>query len=347
MKSTQASCGIDSRILWCGSPVDVLETRRHERIRCMKPAYLEGVLPAIVTPFLPDGSIDSAGLESYCRWLGSIPGVTGLVVNGHAGEGTLLTAEERFKTLELVRAAVGDRVKVIASVAGDGSRVMAEEATASAKAGADALLVFPAPSWLRFGYQDGAPKERYEAVHAAAGLPIILFQFPVETRAAYDLHTLLQLCALDGVVAIKDGGRSMIRWDSDVPVIRSAFPDIAILTCQDEFLLHTMWESDGALVGYAALIPELMVELLEKAKSHDYDAAKAVYDRLAPITKAVYHRTSHIESTAAMKIGLVKRGILAHDTVRPPLMPLEDGAYVDIASALDQAGVGPARAPSA
>jgi len=111
------------------------------------------------------------------------------------------------------------------------------------------------------------------------------------------------------------------------PSSAKTFPDTAILTCQDEFLLHTMWESDGALVGYAALIPELMVELLEKAKSHDYDAAKECYDRMAPITRAVYHRSSHIESTAAMKIGLVQRGIIAHDVVRTSVDAAREGGF--------------------
>jgi 4-hydroxy-tetrahydrodipicolinate synthase len=112
-----------------------------------------------------------------------------------------------------------------------------------------------------------------------------------------------------------------------------------MLTCQDEFLLHTMWESDGALVGYAALIPELMVELLEKAKAHDYDAAKEAYDRMAPITRAVYHRESHMESTMAMKMGLVQRGHLKNAVVRSPLLPLEESAGPGIRAALTSAGV--------
>jgi 4-hydroxy-tetrahydrodipicolinate synthase len=112
-----------------------------------------------------------------------------------------------------------------------------------------------------------------------------------------------------------------------------------MLTCQDEFLLHTMWESDGALVGYAALIPELMVEMLEKAKAHDYDAAKEVYDRMAPITRAVYHRESHMESTMAMKMGLVQRGHLKNSVVRSPLLPLEEAAGPGIRAALVSAGV--------
>jgi 4-hydroxy-tetrahydrodipicolinate synthase len=298
-----------------------------------------GVLPATITPFTESGDIDVEGLQSYSEWLKSVPGITGLVVNGHAGEGTSLTQRERVEVIRRTKDAVGDDVPVIAGVGGDGSRVVAEEAVAAAEAGADALLVFPAPSWLRFGYQPEAPHERYRTVHQASGLPTILFQFPIETHASYPLEIMLELCEIEGVVAIKEGGRNMIRWDTDVPVIRRHFPEIPILTCQDEFLLHTMWESDGALVGYAALVPELMVELLAKAKAHDYDAAKAVYDRMAPLTKVVYHRASHIESTPAMKLGLVRRGLINSATVRPPLMPLDDLAAQEIGAALKSAGV--------
>jgi 4-hydroxy-tetrahydrodipicolinate synthase len=299
---------------------------------------MSGVIPAIVTPFTPDGGIDWAGLRSYTSWLKSVPGVSGLLVNGHAGEGTSLSVEERARVTQAVKSAPGPDLPIIASVGGDGSRVVAEEAEIAAASGADIVLVFPAPSWLRFGYQTGAPKERYEAV-AAAGLPMILFQFPVETHASYDLPTILDICNLDQVIAMKDGGRSMIRWDTDVPIIRREHPDLSLLTCQDEFLLHTMWEADGALVGYGALVPELIAELLQAATKHDYDAAKATYDKMAPLTRVVYHRASHIESTAAMKVGLVQRGLISDSTVRAPLMPLDPPAELEIAQALAAAGI--------
>jgi 4-hydroxy-tetrahydrodipicolinate synthase len=299
----------------------------------------QGVLPATITPFTPEGELDRSGLQSYVDWMKSIPGVTGLVVNGHAGEGSSLTREERAEVIRLTKQVVGDGLPVIAGVGGDGSRVVAAEAADAAAAGADALLVFPASSWLRFGYQEGAPQERYRAVRAASGLPLILFNFPDETRATYKLDTILALLEIDGVVAIKDGTRNMIRWDTELPVIRQRFPGVPVLTCQDEFLLHTMWEADGALVGYGALVPELMVELLAAARRHDYDAAKAVYDRMAPLTKVVYHRASHIESTAAMKMGLVKRGLIPSDTVRPPLMPLDPMVAEEVAAALKAAGI--------
>jgi 4-hydroxy-tetrahydrodipicolinate synthase len=168
---------------------------------------------------------------------------------------------------------------------------------------------------------------------------MILFQFPVITHASYSLDTILDICEVPAVVAIKDGGRDMIRWDTDVPIIRSAFPDVSILTCQDEFLLHTMWEADGALVGFGALVPELMSELLVAAQAHDYELAKQRYDRLTPLAKAVYHRSSHIESTPAMKLGLVQRGRLRNRYVRAPLVELGPDAETQIAYALSAAGI--------
>jgi 4-hydroxy-tetrahydrodipicolinate synthase len=304
----------------------------------MSAPNLRGVTPAIVTPFHEDGSVDYETLVSYSEWLKSIPGVTGIVVNAHAGEGTSLFEDERRKIIETVASKVPD-VHIVAGVSGEGTAVVAREAEIAKDAGAHSVLLFPAASWTRFGYQRPAVADRYRAVYDASGLPIILFNWPNTTKATYSLEVILELCALEGVFAIKDGARDMIRWDVETPIIRQHFPDIQMLTCQDEFLLHTMWESDGALVGYAALIPELMVELLEKAKAHDYDAAKEAYDRMMPITRAVYHRESHMESTMAMKLGLVERGLLKNAVVRSPLMPLEAGAGKGVAEALKSAGV--------
>jgi hypothetical protein len=34
-------------------------------------------------------------------------------------------------------------------------------------------------------------------------------------------------------------GRNMRRWDTEIPVIRAQRPDLQILSCHDEYLLHT------------------------------------------------------------------------------------------------------------
>ena len=66
-------------------------------------------------------------------------------------------------------------------------------------------------------------------------------------------------------------------------------------------------------------------------------AARALHDRLLPLTKVVYHRGSHMEGTVALKLGLVERGIIPTATVRSPLIDLPDEARIAIREALQAA----------
>ena len=273
------------------------------------------------------------------RWLGSIDGVKGLTVLGHAGEGTFLDRDEQMKVIEAFREAVGDRLPIIAGITLEGTQVAAEEAKRAVKAGAAAGLVYPSHGWLRFGYQKGAAQDRYRAIYEASGLPLILFQYPDATKASYDLQTQLDIAALPGVFAMKNGVRNMKRWDREIPVIRQERPELQILTCHDEYLLHTMFDVDGALVGYGCIAPEPLVEMIKAGKGRDYRKARELHDRLLPVTATVYHRGSHMEGTVALKWALVARGILEHATVRSPLLPLADGADQEIAAAMRTAGL--------
>lgn len=300
---------------------------------------LRGLVPAPVTPFTRDGAVDVDAIHRLGGWLASVDGVKGLVVLGHAGEGTFLTPDEQALTIRAFREAVEDRLPIIAGITGEGSAVAAFEAQRAVDNGAAAGLVYLSHGWLRFGYQPGAPQARYREIYETSGLPLILFQYPDATKATYDLQTQLDIAGQEGVFATKNGVRNMRRWDTEIPVLRATYPDLQVLTCHDEYLLHTMFDVDGALVGYGGLAPEPLVELIAAGRARDYAAARAIHDRLLPVTKQVYHRGSHMEGTVALKEGLVARGILEHATVRSPLLPLDDGAHAEIASALSSAGL--------
>lgn len=299
---------------------------------------LRGLTPAPVTPFTRDLEVDYDAVASLTRWYASIPGITGLVYLGHAGEGTYLTQEEQVKVIEVAVENAGD-VPVIAGITGEGDKVAGLEAKRAVDAGASAGLLYPSHGWLRFGYQQGAPQERYRIVHEESGLPLILFQYPDATKASYDLQTQLEIGAQPGVFATKNGVRNMRRWDTEIPVLRQELPDLQILSCHDEYLLHTMFDVDGLLVGYGGIAPELLVELIAAGKAHDYPAARALHDALLPVTKNVYHRGSHMEGTVALKLALVERGKLEHAAVRPPLLDLAPEAQGEISLALKQAGI--------
>ncbi|KAK7464305.1 hypothetical protein VKT23_006473 [Stygiomarasmius scandens] len=298
---------------------------------------MAGLTPAPVTPFTLDGQVDYAAIQRLGSWLGSIPNVKGLVVLGHAGEGTFLTSEEQCAVIRAYVKSVDNKVPIIAGITGEGNYVAGLEAKRAKDAGAQAGLLYPSHGWLRFGYQKGAPQVRYKEVYEASGLPLILFQYPDNTKATYDLQTQLDILAQPGVFAMKNGVRNMRRWDTEIPVIRRERPGKYILSCHDEYLLHTSFDIDGYLVGYGNIAPEPLLELLAAGKAKDYAKAREIHDRLLPLTKSVYHRGSHMEGTVALKHALVARGVLEHATVRGTLLPLPEGAELEIHAAVKAA----------
>lgn len=154
-----------------------------------------------VTPFNEDGSVDYEAIQRIGSWLASVEGVKGLVVLGHAGEGTFLTSEEQVKVIKAFVKSVNNEIPIIAGITREGNYVAGLEAKRAREAGAAAGLLYPSHGWLRFGYQTGAPQVRYKEVYEASGLPLILFQYPDNTKATYDLKTQLDILAQPGVFA--------------------------------------------------------------------------------------------------------------------------------------------------
>ncbi len=295
---------------------------------------LRGLNPAPVTPFNRDGSVDFAAIKRLGSWLAGIDGVKSLTVLGHAGEGTYLDREEQVDVIRAFVEAVDNKIPIIAGITLEGSTNAANEAKRAVQAGAKAGLLYPTHGWLRFGYQKGAPQDRYREVYEKSGLPLILFQYPDATKCTYDLQTQLDITAQPGVFAMKNGVRNMRRWDTEVPVIRKERPNLQVLTCHDEYLLPTVFDVDGMLVGYGNVAPELLIEMIKAGKARDYVKAREIHDKLLPVTKAIYHRGSHMEGTVALKLGLVERGVLDHATVRSPLLPLDDKGVAEVKAAI-------------
>ncbi|TAN30342.1 MAG: dihydrodipicolinate synthase family protein [Castellaniella sp.] len=301
---------------------------------------LRGLNPAPVTAFTREGELDLEANTRIAKWLASHEGVTSLVILGHAGEGTFLTSDEQLTLIRTYVDAVNGKIPVIAGITGEGTKIAALEARHAREAGATGALVYPNHGWLRFGFQKGAPQERYRAIYEESGLQCILFQYPDVTKASYDLDTQLAIAAQPGVVATKNGVRNMKRWYTEIPALKQANPQLQILSCHDEWLLPTMFDVDGLLVGYGGIAPEPLLELIKAGKAKDYSKARQIFDRLMPVTRAVYHRGSHMEGTVALKIGLVHRGLLEHATVRQPLQPLGTAAEKEIYAAFEAAGLG-------
>ena len=280
----------------------------------------KGIIPAIAVPFRADYSIDETELRRFAAWLAKCRGVIGLMTNGHTGEVFSLTARERAEVTRITANAVKDACPVVSSIVCEGIAEAIEHANLAKEAGAAALDIMPPHHWLRFGFKPEHCLDYFNAIGDASGLPLIVHVYPAWTRASFSSELLAELARLPHVRAFKIGTRDMNKYARDLKAIRAAAPEKALLTCHDEYLLASMVQGvDGALVGFASLIPGLIDDLLEAVKAGDLKAAMAVQARIDPLKDAVYGAGEPTgEAHGRMKAAMAALGILPNGRVRPP-----------------------------
>jgi len=300
----------------------------------------KGIFPAIPVSFHDDYSIDEADFRRYLNWIAD-QGVDGLVCNGHTGEINSLTREERARVVEICVDEVGDRLPIITGISAEGSLEAIEHAKDAEQAGAKGILLMPPHQWLRFGFKPETPVTYFSQVAGAVDISIIVHLYPSWTKAFYPIGTRLAMADIPNVVAIKDGTREMARYQNDLHKIREERPDIAILTCHDEYLLLSMIAGvDGALVGFGSLVPELITGLWKAVQADDLKSARAFEERIFPLKKAVYGMGEPSgDAHSRLKEALVQRGLLKSGVVRPPVPDLSQDEKDAITRALRAAGL--------
>lgn len=286
----------------------------------MSAINFRGIIPAISVPFNDDYSIDAPELRRFAQWLGKRDGITALMTNGHTGEVFSLTPRERAEVTRITADAVKDICPVISSIVCEGINDAVEQAGWAKEAGAQGLDIMPPHHWLRFGFKPEHCLDYFEAIGKASGLPLVVHIYPAWTRGSYSSELLAELARLPYVAAFKMGEREMNKYARDIRKIREADASKVLMTCHDEYLLASMVQGiDGALVGFASLVPGLINDLLKAVKAGDLNEAMRVQGLITPLKDAVYGAGEPTgEAHGRMKAAMALAGILRNGTVRPP-----------------------------
>jgi 4-hydroxy-tetrahydrodipicolinate synthase len=300
----------------------------------------DGVFAATLCSFNQDFSIDEEGLRTYARYLASVDGLKGLVCNGHTGEIMGLRAVERVQVTKIFADEVEHKVKIISGICTEGSFEAIDHALAAREAGADGILLMPPHHWLRFGRKSETAIGFFEDIAHGAGIPIIVHQYPAWTKASYSLDEMLAIVQIPQVVAIKMGTRDMSRLGHEYRVLKERAPDIPILTCHDEYLLESLLAgADGALVGFAGFVPELIIELVRTGLSGDLSGARRVQNVVYRLNKLIYRFGEPSgDAHQRMKVAMTLQGRFPSMVVRPPLRPLPEHEIERIKAELDESG---------
>jgi 4-hydroxy-tetrahydrodipicolinate synthase len=298
---------------------------------------MRGIHAATLCPLDSDGHVLDATLSQHVRSVAATPGIRGLLVNGHAGEGGLLSTAERRLVLQTVRASVPADCHVCAGVAGESTAVAVKAAVAAAERGADSILVFPPNAWA-VGHDTGMAVQHHRAIADACGLPMVLYRAPLAAgRQSYSIASLQALIEIDTVTAIKEGSWEVSAYEEARRAVQVIRPDIAVLGSGDEHLM-TCYAigSEGSQVSLAAIVPSLIVALFDAMQAGDLLKARGLHALVYPLSELIYRRIPAYRATARLKTCLQILDRFPNDLVKPPLMQSSDDERSALESLLGQ-----------
>lgn len=244
---------------------------------------LHGVLPALVSPLLEDGSADRAGVARLVEHM-LAGGVHGLLALGSTGETASLDEEARRTILGAVVEAAAGRVPVLCGVAQSHLHAAIAEVEAAARLGADAALVAP-PFYYPLDQATLLAFYRELAAHSA--IPILLYNIPQFTKVVAEPANVAIL-AREGVIAgIKDSSRDFEYFEA-VCIATRDLPGLRIFTGSDTMLLPSMaMGGAGTICGAANVAPALVVKVYDAFMRGDLVSARDSQDRLYELVVAV------------------------------------------------------------
>lgn len=302
-----------------------------------EPLTFSGIMPANILPFKADLSVDEPAYRAHLRWLADTPGVTGIVVNGHAAEVASLSRDERKRTLAIALGEIAGACPIVAGVYTDGTAEAVELARDAQAAGAAGVLLFP-PTLFMWGAQAKPDMvlKHYQEV-ASVGVPIIAFQYPPASGIGYAPETLAHLARIPQVVGVKDWSNEIVAFEQNLRAIRATGRPVAILSSFTMSLMASfLLGADGAISGMGSVTADLQAELFAACQKGDLDGARRVNDRLDPLVR-VFYAPPFVDMHNRMKEALVLLGRIPAAHVRPPLTPVPPAERDAIARALKAA----------
>jgi 1-pyrroline-4-hydroxy-2-carboxylate deaminase len=268
-----------------------------------------GVVVASALPFNADLSVDFAAFADHVRWLAD-NGCQGITPNGSLGEYQCLTPEERARVVEVAVEAAPDGFSVVAGTGAYGSGEATTWARQAMDAGANALLSLP-PNAYRA--DDDIVFAHFEQV-ASAGLPIVAYNNPLDTKVDLSHTMLARLHAAGLIVAVKEFSGDVRR----IYEISELAPELDVLVGTDDVVLElALAGAKGWIAGYPNALPAASAQLWQLAAAKDLDKALPMYRDLHSLLRW----DSKPGFVQAIKLSMDVAGRRG-GACRPPRLPL-------------------------
>ena len=300
---------------------------------------LQGIVAAPVLPMLPDFSIDWTSLRSYIRWIAQQK-PTAIAMNMDASEGPSLEHDEQLEVLRVCKDVIGGAVPLVSGLIAGSTQGAVRWGNELKAGGAEALAIFPPfPTFLGNPVPSDMIYAYHKAIADGVGLPMIAFQFPKAFGPDFPPETLERLASIPQVIGLKEASFDTTKTVETIATARALPRKLGIMTGSDTFICEAMvMGCDGALIGFACTATAALIDMQRKVAAKDFVGAFAIWERLGPLARYAW-RNPIRDYRPRMKEVLKLQGLIAHATVRPPQLPVDDAERAELARLARQAGL--------
>ena len=289
------------------------------------PADAHGVYVIAPTPFHPDGRVDDGSIDRMTDFFVQA-GVTGITVLGQLGEAPKMTHEESVAIVRRVTARV--RVPVVVGVSAPGFAAMRALTQDAMAAGASAVMIAP-PNTLR---TDDAIVGYYRQASEAIGsdVPFVIQDYPLTFSVQMAPAVIRRIVQENPACAMLkhedwpglDKISQLRAWERD-----GSMRHLPILTGNNALFLDFEMErgADGANTGYC--FPDMLVDVVRLSREGRRDDAHDLFDAHLPLIR---YEQQPGPGLAVRKYVLMRRGIIASDTLRKPGAALPPVARAEV-----------------
>jgi 4-hydroxy-tetrahydrodipicolinate synthase len=256
---------------------------------------LDGVFPAMVTPFESDDSIDFDALQAEAQRL-ERAGVDGLVPVGTTGESATLSHNEHVSVVETVAETVS--IPVIAGAGSNATREALDLAERTREAGADALLLIspyynkPEPTGM---------EEHYRTIADTVDLPQIVYNVPGRTGRTIEIDTAAALADHENIAGYKSASGDLGRVSELAERTRGT--EFTVLSGEDALTLPILAAGGRGTISVAGNVePERVGEMVHAALDGDFERARERHHELGPLFRALFWETNPIPLKEALSI---------------------------------------------
>jgi 4-hydroxy-tetrahydrodipicolinate synthase len=289
----------------------------------MTPATLRGIVPAVITPFRENESIDYTAWQNVLEYL-IASGVHGLFVVGGQGEFFTLSEEERTVAARFCAQTVARRLPLYANV---GAVTTAETVRLAQRAEGDGVdyIVVITPYYLKPSADE--LYEHYSEVCRSVRVPVLAYNIPERTGVELTPAVLTRVAEANGnFVGLKDSSGKLDL----VPEWKRA--GLAVFIGRDHMILDGLrMGCAGAVTACANVIPRAFVDLYNAYQAGNLEEAARLQALVEPLRQAFSLATFPSVVKEAMNMAGMKVG-----RSRRPVGPMPEAARATLAAVLDK-----------